>query len=314
MNNAAPLLSRRSLVKNLGVAGALGGLMASSVASSFATTTPRRGEPLLGDKNAEPGIIDFTPPFDLNDFDQNWYMVMKITSNLIGAKSYVPIYTRGFILPRNKPAIPLFGHMGFWTWVLQKPDPEEFPDAKEGQLVQRALYTGRMLHPWTYEPADQLLNPITGKMANTELTVVSSRFLITPIAGVEYVDRKAVDSVDEYTRQRIENGGVPYIRFGDQLSVLLADIHQGEGDFQPRGDASYWSVNYDDLMNPDKPLINTDYSLAGIQRARVQKWLGLAEDDPTQIMWSLKGAKVHSIEDFPQQIREWAIREFPHRL
>lgn len=316
-------IDRRSLLSRFGAAGVMGSMIgASAMPQALAGDGVKQGvhvgstklPKFFGDKQGAPGIIDIRPPFDLSDPVQKWAAVMKITSNLVGVKSYVPIITRAFILPENQPAIPVYGHMGFWTWMLQKPDPEEFPDAEEGQLVQRALYTGRTVHPWTYEPVDELLNPITGKMVKTEPSAGAATFMITPAKGLDYYDRETFGSRDDYVAEAIKNGGAPFIRNNDKISALLADIHRGEGDHQPRGDTSFWTVNYNDLMDPDTPLIKTDYSLSGIQRARVQTWLGLEEDDQTQLMWGLKGEKVFSVDDFPEQIREWAISEHPDRL
>lgn len=315
-------IDRRSLLERFGVAATMSSLMLSSSGRTAHAQTAGKQPPaastdlprFFGDKKGEPGVLDFTPPFNLKNPVDNWHAVMKVTNNLIGVKSYVPMYTRAFILPVNKPAIPIYGHMGFWTWVLQKPDPVDFPEAKEGQLVQRALYTGRTLHPWTYEPVEEVLNPITDKMVKTELSYSGASFLITPEGGLDYLDRDEFGSRDDYVSARIKNGGVPTIRMNDKISILLADIRRGEGDFQPRGDTSFWTVNYDDLMDPDTHLIKTEYTLSGIQRARVQTWLGLDDDDPTQLMWGLRGEKVFSVDDFPLQIREWAIAEHSDRL
>ena len=312
-------LDRRSLLKTFGVAGALGPLMMSSAV----TEARAEDEPIIsstdlpshfGDKKGEPGVIDFTPPFDMSNALQNWYSTMKITNNLIGAKTYVPMFTRSYILPQNSAASPLFGHMGFWTWILQKPDPEEFPDAQEGQLVQRALYTGRILHPWSFEPVEELYNPVIDKMVKTEQSLFGESYLITPVAGAESLDRESFADADEYTKARLENGGLPNVRFNEQIFIVLAGIFQGEGSFQPRADSSIWSSNYDELMDPDNHLIKTEYNFTGIQRARSRRWLGLGPDDPTQLMWNVKGQKVHSVDDFPEQIREWIDTEHSDRV
>ena len=312
-------MDRRSLLRSFGVAGALGPLMMTSAV----TETRAQDESIVsstdlpahfGDKKGELGIIDANPPFNMKNALENWQATMKITNNLIGAKTYVPMFTRAYILPQNKPASVLFGHMGFWTWILQKPDPDEFPDAKEGQVVQRALYTGRILHPWSFEPVEELYNPVLDKMVETEQSMFGESYLITPAVGGESLDRDSFRDADEYTKARIENGGLPNFRFNEQISIILAGIFQGEGSFQPRADSSIWSTNYDELMDPDNHLIKTEYNFTGIQRARGRKWLGLAEDDPTQLMWNVKGQKVHSVDDFPDQIKDWVFDEHPDRV
>ena len=316
---AGPDLDRRSLLKHFGVAGALGPLMMTSAV----TEARAQDEPIVstvdlpshfGDKKGEPGVIDFTPPFDMSNALQNWYSTMKMTNNLIGAKTYIPMFTRAYILPQGKPASPLFGSMGFWTWILQKPDREEFPDAQEGQLVQRALYTGRMLHPWSFEPVEELYNPVIDKMVKTEQSLWGESYLMTPLGGGESLDRETFLDADQYTRDRIANGGLPKFRFNNQISVILAGIFQGEGSFQPRADSSIWSADYDELMDPEKDLIKSEYNFTGIMRARNRRWLELGPDDPTQLLWSVKGQKVHSVDDFPEQIREWMQTEHPDRV
>ncbi len=322
-DHVGPEVDRRSLLERFGAASAIGSMMwSSALADSHTSDDARPGSQVgsttlpkfFGEKKGELGLIDARAPFDLDDPSDNWAAVMKVTNNLVGAKAYIPMFTRSFILPVNRPAIAIYGHMGFWTWMLQKPDPEEFPEVEEGQYIQRALYTGRTLHPWTFEPVDEVLNPITDEMVETQLSYAGATFVITPEGGLDYRDRETYGARDDYVAARVRNGGVPFIRNNDKISVLLADIRRGEGDFQPRGDTSFWTVNYDELMDPDTHFIKTDYTLSGIQRARVQTWLGLKDDDPTQLMWGLKGEKVFTVDDFPEQIREWAISEHPDRL
>lgn len=312
-------LTRRSLLQRFGAAGALGPIMMSTAV----TQAEAQEEPIysstdlpkdFGDAKGEPGVVDFAPPFDMKDALENWYATLKITNNLVGAKTYVPMMSRTYILPQNKPAAPLFGHMGLWTWIIQKPDPEEFPDAKEGQLVQRALYTGRILHPWSYEPVDELENPVTGELVKTEKSLFGESYLMTPLGGGESLDRETFQDADQYTQDRIANGGLPNFRFNNQISIILAGIFQGEGSFQPRADSSIWSVDYDELMDPHNDLIKSEYNFTGIQRARGRKWLGLGEEDPTQMLWNVKGQKVHSVNDFPDNFKEWILNDYPDRV
>ena len=312
-------INRRSLLKTAGVAGALGPVM---MGMSFGGAQAQEDEIIssddlpkhFGEKKGTPGVVDFTPPFNLKDPLENWYATLKISNNLIGAKTYVPMYTRSYVLPQGKPASPLFATMGFWTWIIQIPDREEFPNYKEGQLVQRALYTGRTLHPWSFEPVDEIYNPVLDKMVKTELSLSGESYLMTPLGGGESMERDAFRDANQYTKDRIANGGLPTFRWGEDVSIILAGIFQGEGSFQPRADSSIWTVNYNDLMNPEKHLIESDYNFTGIQRARGRKWLGFDDDDPTQMMWNVKGRKVHSIDAFPDEIREWALTDHPDRI
>ena len=312
-------LDRRSLLKTAGAAGALGSLMMGMpITEAEAQEDPVYSSTdlpkVFEDKKGAPGIVDFTPPFDMKDALQNWYATLKISNNLIGAKTYVPMFTRGYICPEGKPASPLFGQCGLWTWIIQIPDREEFPDYKEGQLVQRTIYTGRILHPWSYEPVEEIYNPVLDKMVKTEWSLFAESYLMTPLGGGESMERDSFRDATQYTRDRIANGGLPNIRWMDDISIILAGIFQGEGSFQPRADSSIWTVKYDELMNPEKHLIQSDYNFMGIQRARGRKWLGFADDDPTQLMWNVKGRKVHSVDDFPDFIKELIVDVYPERV
>ena len=85
-------LDRRSLLKTAGVAGALGPMM---MGMSFGSAQAQEEEIIssddlpvhFGDIKGSPGVVDFTPPFNLKDPLENWYATLKISNNLIGAKT-----------------------------------------------------------------------------------------------------------------------------------------------------------------------------------------------------------------------------------
>ena len=159
---------RRDVVRSLSaVAGmaALSGLIGpkTAAAKDAGSDLLPNGLPRAA-ATGQPAVVNFDRPFDISDPLEAWYAKIKATNNLAGEKTYVPMFSRAYICPEGGPSHPLFGHCGLWTWQLQKATAEEFEDAREDSLVQRGLYTGIILDPYTFEPVEELENPYTGEV------------------------------------------------------------------------------------------------------------------------------------------------------
>ena len=131
----------------------------------------------------EPAVVNFDRPFDLSDPLEARYTKIKATNNLAGEKTYVPMFSRAYICPEGGPSHPMFGHCGLWTWQLQKATTERFEDAREDSQVQRGLYTGVILDPYTFKPAEELENPYTGEVLTVEDSVFATNWLLHPIGA-----------------------------------------------------------------------------------------------------------------------------------
>ncbi|MEM1261402.1 MAG: hypothetical protein AAGH76_03320 [Pseudomonadota bacterium] len=303
---------RRDILKSV---SAVAGLTA--LAGALGPTRPALAQAAAGDTlpnglprsslTAEPAVVDFDRPLDLSNLSDAWYAKIKATNNLRGAKSYVAMFSRGYLCPQGTPAQPTFGHCGLWTWQLQVPTQEEFPDARPDSMVQRALYTGVILDPYTFEPVDEIKNPVTGKTVAVEDSTFAMNFLLHPQGGGRDRDNERFFNTE--TRKEI-----PHVRFGDEVSFVLAGIFQGEGKYQPRTDSSWWSTNYNDLIDPGKHFVDTRYNFTGIMRAWERKWLGIEKPDMTQLLWSVEGKKFNDVGKMPEMIEKYVLEKYPDRI
>ncbi|MDE0455435.1 MAG: hypothetical protein OXJ63_09040 [Gammaproteobacteria bacterium] len=257
--------------------------------------------------SAEPAVVEFDRPLDLTDPSDAWYAKIKATNNLAGVKTYVPMFSRAYICPQGQPAHPVFGHCGIWTWQLQKATTDEFEDAREGSMIQRALYTGTILDPYTFEPVETLENPYTGETITVEDSIFAMNYLLHPMGG-----GRDIDIAEFYNPE--EKPDTPYVRFGDEVAFVLAGLFQGEGDYQPRADSSWWTTNYAQLIDPDQPLVETRYNFTGLMRAWERPWLGVEKPDQTQLLWAVEGRKVHSIDRIPDLLHKHVLSKYDDRV
>jgi hypothetical protein len=319
MANDAVELDRRAIVAGLsGVMTALGGLHlgagpAQAQSNAASSTLPGYLPPEAW--KAEPGVIGGKPPFDLKDPMQNWFALMKTTNNLVGARTYVPMFMRVFFCPQGKAGFPLYTSYGMWTFQFQKPDPAKLPntikDLQPNDVVQRALYTGIICDPFTFEPVEEIDNPYVGKKVMVRDSVFAESWLLRAGGrGFEGIDRPGFREDNPERARR----GTPNVRFGDEISFNIAGILKTEGPLQPRVDGSFWTVKYDELMDPKKDLIKARYGFAGISRARERKWLGVSDTDESQLLFNTQGWKVHSVDDIPDAVKATVLKKYPDRI
>lgn len=257
--------------------------------------------------NGKPWVHRGSQDFDWATPQGNRLATLKITNNLVGEKTYVAMFSRVLLGPQGKPGAPLHGHVGLWTWQLQEPDPKEFPDAEPGSVVQRALFTGMILDPYTYKPVDAVHNHYTGKAVKVKDSVFAETYVLKPKGGHESIDRPEFMTEERTTLN-------PHVVWGDEISVFLAGIFQNEGPNQPRMDSSVWTASYADFKNPDKPLIRSDYNFAGLMRAWERPWIGVDKSDDAQLLWNVKGTKVHRVEEIPALVRDTILKKYPDRV
>lgn len=275
----------------------------SGLARSVLTEKELAGEPAVFDESKRGN-------FDLDDPIGNRLATLKVTNNLVGKKTYVAMFSRVYLGPQGRGGGAIHGHLGLWTWQLQWPDPKQYPDAPKGTVVQRALFTGIILDPWTYKPAKTIYNPYLKKNVEASDSLFAESYLIFPNGGGQSLDRpEFMDSPEQ--RQARKN---PYMVWGDQLSVFLAGLFQNEGPNQPRMDGSIWTSDYKQVMDPKVDLVKTDYNFAGLMRAWERPWMGVGKDDAAQLLWNVKGTKLHSVDDFPQVIKTHMISKYPDRV
>lgn len=258
----------------------------------------------------KPAVIKTRPPFDLEDPAGNWLAMMKATSSTIGRRTYVSSYYRTFACPMGQPAVPFFGGAGAWTHQLVEPSPEilqPFGEVPRGTMMQLALFTGVILDPFTFKPVQQIRNPYTGKMVDTRDSVYAESYLVYPGGGMTSLERPEVMS--DRAPQR-----APYVRSGRKLSFNLAALFSGEGPHQPRMDASWWTADYADLMNPDVPDVDADYAWTGLMQGRDSAWWGFGPQDPVQVLWNVHGTVAKSQKSIEPIVQEYVFSKYPERV
>ncbi len=311
-------LGRRSVL--LGIGAMAGGMAVSAQAKDKKdkkqTNIPDRPDGPAkdafknGELNGKPWVAEKQGNFDLKDQRENQLATLKMTNNLVGEKSYIVMFSRALLGPQGTGGSVLYGHMGFWTWQLQEPSKEEFPDAPEGTVAQRAMYTGMILDPQTYEPVDTIYNKYLDKNVTPVDSLFAETYLLYPKGGSNSVDRDNFIRDDPDKKKDLK----PMVRWGDDIATFLDGIFQSEGPHQPRMDNSIWTSNYADVMNPDVGLVKTDYNFAGMMRAWARPWIGIGKDDDTQLLWNVKGSKMHSLDDFPSMVRDNLVAKYPDRV
>lgn len=121
--------------------------------------------------------------FDLNDPVQSALARLKMTNNLVGKRTYIPMFVRMMLGREDNPGGPLIGGAGMFTWQLQVPDPQQFPGIPAGTVLMRSMYTARYLDPETMEPTQTLRNPYNGKLMELEDSLFVENFLSFPKGG-----------------------------------------------------------------------------------------------------------------------------------
>lgn len=304
-------IERRALFRGFGA------LMAASFAGGEALAQQResglaRSELTEAEARGKPAVFDADKRgnFDLDDLSGNRLATLKVTNNLVGRKTYVAMFSRVYLGPQGRGGAAIHGHLGLWTWQLQWPDPKEYPNAPPGTVVQRALFTGIILDPWTYKPATKIFNPYLKKDVAASDSLFAESYLIFPQGGGQSLDRpEFMDSPEQRAARRNA-----YMMWGDKLSIFLAGLFQNEGPNQPRMDGSIWTADHRQVMDPTVDLVTTDYNFAGLMRAWERPWIGVGRDDQAQLLWNVKGTKLHSVDEFPEVMKTHLVKKYPDRV
>lgn len=307
-------IERRAL---LSAAGGVFGAIAASRALGLNDASAQQVESGLNNRDlsqedlqGEPWIADKQGNFDLSDPVENRLATFKISNNLIGRKTYIAMFSRALLGPQGIGGAPLYGHIGLWTWQLQKARKDQYPDAPEGTIVQRALFTGMILDPFTYEPVKSVHNAYLGKDVEVADSLFSESYLFYPFGGGVSIDRPEFMADDPEAKSNMR----PFVRWGDDIALMLDGIFQNKGPHQPRMDTSIWTTPFNQLNDPGVGLVNTDYNFAGLLRAWERPWIGVGKDDDAQLLWNVKGTKHHSVDDFPSLIKDNIVAKYPDRV
>ena len=276
----------------------------------FNPTVSRPREFLNGEMDkGRPWTPSKTGNFDLTDPHDNNLAKLKMTTNLVGERTYIPMLARMIFARENDPPVMALGIASMFTWQLQWADPEEFGAIPEGTAVSRSMYTASYLDPQTMKPVKEVKNQINGKMMQLEDLVFVENFLHFPLGGTRMAGEE-VFANDPANKPRIST-----IRdWGDELILYLGGLYSNPGVHQPRLTENNWTSSKAEVMDPDADLIRTNYALMGLNKAYEKEWTGFTTADPEFFATLARGKKVHSPEALPDIHKQVIAEKYPHRL
>ena len=314
---------RRSMLAALG--GTLGILAGSSLSPLAAQEEDKDSEGVYRDgvfssyyrpkrfenneMDGRPWIADEKGNFDTNNPWHNRLARMKMSNNLSGKRTYVPMLIRKVLARDNTPGGVLLGSAAMFTWQLQVPDPDEFPDAPEGSMVMRTVYTALYLDPKTMEPVEHLVNPFNGVAMELEDYLSIETFLLYPTGGSRLVQEpEFMDDDPDAARLTLIK------QWGDDAILFMGGTYSEPGLHQPRFTELQWRCSYADLMDPEKDLIESAYSFTGTSKAYEKPWTGYSHEDGEMLVDSAIGRKYHSVEDIPDYHKRVLVEKYPDRV
>jgi hypothetical protein len=247
--------------------------------------------------------------FDLDDPVQNALAKLKISGNLVGKRTYIPMLTRILIARDDLPGGLLLGAASMFTWQLQVPDPKAFTGLPEGSAIMRSMFTSVYLDPNTMQPVKELKNPYNGKMMELEDYIFVENFLIFPMGGSIFVEEP------QFSNDKPDVPKPALIKpWGDELILFNGGIYKEPGKHQPRFTENTWRSPAADVMNPDVALVRTGYNFMGINKAFEKPWTGFGMDDRDSMVSLATGKKVHRPEDLPDFHKRVLVERHPDRL
>lgn len=262
-----------------------------------------------GEMDGRPWVSDKLGNFDLEDPVDNNLVKLKMTNNLVGKRTYIPMIVRMHLAREETPGGLLFGAAGMFTWQLQEPDPTEFPNLPDGTIVSRSMFTSRYLDPKDMEPVDRLLNPYNGKMMEVEDNIFAENFLIYPNGGGKFVEEPQFSN-DDPNEPKFAN----IKKWGDELILFNGGVYSDPGIHQPRYTENMWRCDYNDVMDPGKTLIPMSYAFNSTKKAYEKPWAGYTTEDRDLMISLSVGKKVHSVEDIPDFHRRVMVKKYPNRV
>ena len=257
----------------------------------------------------EPWVADQQGNFDLSDPRQANLAKLKMTNNLVGKRTYIPMFVRLMIARENEPGGVLMGAAGMFTWQLQVPDPKEFPDAPKGTVQMRSHFNSVYLDPKTMEPVETLWNPFKKVEMKLQDLLFAENFLSYPLGGSLFVEEP------QFSNDPPEVPKMPQFHdFGDDLMLFQGGTYMEPGKHQPRFTENMWVSNRGDVMNPDKSLIGMKYNFTGVNKAWEKSWAGYDMSDEDLLVDCAAGKKVHSLDELPRVHREFIAERYPERM
>ncbi|WP_446831675.1 hypothetical protein [Candidatus Foliamicus sp.] len=299
-------LSRRTLLAVLG--GLMGGSAFTRSSADAAQDEPSQAYTPAGMKRTLPETALQEPlarirqngPFDLDDSRGLTMARLKAMFSMNGDYTYTAFMTRHFVVPIDRTPYALVNELELNVTFLTTGGPEFQDDYEQGKLMLHALYTRVFLDAHDLRPVQTIDVPAMNK----QLTLKNTQFALSIPMDLNPSAEGGDSLGDELT----------WYPFGDDLHISSQAIPPVNAARPPRIDTSVWRVNLAHLMDPGHMRLKADYSYCASFYAAVYGWTGLSIDDPTRVLTSKNGIKVHTLDELPALVRERILSKYPERV
>ena len=297
--------SRRRLL------AAMGGLMSGAVFSRAQAEEPQIGASgaytPAGFPHALPAealqqtLATLEQPRALNLDDPQDFRLARIKTNysLHGDYAYNAYMSRHFVVTPDQTPYPLVNELELNVTFLTDGGPEFREQYEQGKLMLHGSFTREFLDAASLEPVSAIDVPAM----NRRLTLAPTQFAFSLPMDL------APEPPDPTLKEELK-----WYRFGDDVHFTNVAIFTATGERPPRMDTSVWQVRHAELMDPAHRRLKAGYSFTASSYAALYAWTGLDVNDPTRIITSKAGIKVHTIDDLPALVRERILAKYPERV
>ena len=241
----------------------------------------------------QPGALDLDDPQGLR------LARIKTSFSLNGDYAYSAYMTRHFVMPPDRTPYPLVNELELNVSFLTTGGPDFREEYEQGKLMLHGSYTRAFLDAATLRPVDKIEVPAM----NRELTLAPTQFALSIPMDLAPVPHDPTLTED-----------LRWYRFGDDVHFTNIALFTPTESRPPRMDTSVWQVKHAHLMDPAHLRLKAGYSFTASSYAALYAWTGLDVDDPTRIVTSKAGIKVHTIDELPALVRERILAKHPERV
>lgn len=252
-----------------------------------------------------------TGNYDLSNPLHNHFAWAKAHTSLDGEPVWLMQYGWIVFAPPGEPAYPLLGRItliqAFLTPALNS-GWTAGNEVGEHDYIAWGVFTTTHVDPRMFEPVNRVYNPYIDKYIDTPTLHYADKLLYR--VGQSIV----VPGVDPsfYTQPWDREGGFSQhlIDTDVDVSYTVLGSSQHDGPHQPRCDVGFWTVNRQELMDPNKLCIDTRRDYSVIQKATEYSWYGVEKGDQAQLLVHLTGLKTKDIRRLPGFIKRGILE--PH--
>lgn len=273
----------------------------STQAGSTGAYTPAGFPHALPPEALEEPLATLEQPgaLDLNDPEGLRLARFKTTFSINGDYAYSAFMTRHFVIPPDSTPYPLVNELELNVSFLTTGGPDFRDEYEQGKLMLHGSYTRTFLDAATLRPVDMIDVPAMGRQI---------RLAPTQFALSLPMDLNPIPHDPTLTEE------LRWYRFGDDVHFTNVAVFTPTETRPPRMDTSVWQVKHADLMDPAHKRLKADYSFSASSYAALYAWTGLGVDDPTRILTSKAGVKVHTIDALPELVQELILSRHPERV